>query len=155
MHQAPSPDCHRPICITAVDKCKTTAQNEYSPVREACGLQVRLVNCAANCPPLLGPGCILRAYLGDQPEAGSRTRYKSPIPGPRPKAAELLTLYLVTLNRPKALNALSTPLFLELNDALGKLNEDKDTGAIVITGSNRAFAGIERREDFETELRPG
>ncbi|KAI9786159.1 MAG: putative enoyl-CoA hydratase, mitochondrial [Geoglossum umbratile] len=47
---------------------------------------------------------------------------------------------LVTLNRPKALNALSTPLFLELNDALRKLNEDKDTGAIVITGSNRAFA---------------
>jgi len=67
----------------------------------------------------------------------------------------LLTMYLVTLNRPKALNALSTPLFLELNDALGKLNEDKDTGAIVITGSNRAFAGIERREDLETELRPG
>ncbi|KAH0533938.1 hypothetical protein FGG08_007447 [Glutinoglossum americanum] len=47
---------------------------------------------------------------------------------------------LVTLNRPRALNALSTPLFLELNDALLKLNQDKDTGAIVITGSNKAFA---------------
>ncbi|KAH0566447.1 hypothetical protein GP486_000159 [Trichoglossum hirsutum] len=47
---------------------------------------------------------------------------------------------LVTLNRPKALNALSTPLFLELNDALRKLNQDNDTGAIVITGSNKAFA---------------
>ncbi|KAI9867038.1 MAG: hypothetical protein M1813_000436 [Trichoglossum hirsutum] len=54
---------------------------------------------------------------------------------------------LVTLNRPKALNALSTPLFLELNDALQKLNQDNDTGAIVITGSNKAFAaGADIRE---------
>jgi enoyl-CoA hydratase/carnithine racemase len=47
----------------------------------------------------------------------------------------------VTLNRPKALNALSSPLFKELNSALAKFEEDKDVGAIVLTGSDKAFAG--------------
>ncbi|KAG5301693.1 enoyl-CoA hydratase/isomerase [Histoplasma ohiense] len=47
---------------------------------------------------------------------------------------------LITLNRPKALNALSSPLFRELNDALTKYDEDKDIGAIVLTGSEKAFA---------------
>ncbi|RAH74334.1 enoyl-CoA hydratase echA [Aspergillus aculeatinus CBS 121060] len=47
---------------------------------------------------------------------------------------------LITLNRPKALNALSSPLFRELNDALTKYDEDKDIGAIIITGSEKAFA---------------
>ncbi|EEP76734.1 enoyl-CoA hydratase [Uncinocarpus reesii 1704] len=47
---------------------------------------------------------------------------------------------LITLNRPKALNALCSPLFRELNDALTKYDEDKDIGAIIITGSEKAFA---------------
>lgn len=47
----------------------------------------------------------------------------------------------VTLNRPKALNALSSPLFKEINDALTQYDEDKDIGAIIITGSEKAFAG--------------
>jgi enoyl-CoA hydratase len=46
----------------------------------------------------------------------------------------------VTLNRPKALNALCTPLFEELNGALKKLDADRSIGAIVLTGSERAFA---------------
>ena len=49
---------------------------------------------------------------------------------------------LVQLNRPKALNALCSPLFLELNEALNKFDEDDSIGAIVITGSERAFAGM-------------
>ena len=49
---------------------------------------------------------------------------------------------IVTLNRPKALNALSSPLFKELNDALSKYDESKDIGAIIITGSEKAFAGM-------------
>lgn len=53
-----------------------------------------------------------------------------------------LTGLQVTLNRPKALNALSSPLFRELNDALTRFEEDKGTGAIVITGSEKAFAGL-------------
>ncbi|CAG8438013.1 6824_t:CDS:10 [Ambispora gerdemannii] len=47
---------------------------------------------------------------------------------------------LITLNRPKALNALSSELFHEINDALEKYQNDPEIGAIVITGSDRAFA---------------
>lgn len=47
---------------------------------------------------------------------------------------------LVTLNRPKALNALNSALFAELNDALRLIDADKEIGAIVLTGSERAFA---------------
>ncbi|KAK6539841.1 hypothetical protein TWF694_008686 [Orbilia ellipsospora] len=46
----------------------------------------------------------------------------------------------ITLNRPKALNALSTPLFKELNDALQKFDEDPSVKAIIIAGSEKAFA---------------
>ena len=54
---------------------------------------------------------------------------------PRPSVA------LVTLNRPKQLNALSTPLFNELNQALAQANDDKEISAVVLTGSDKAFAG--------------
>ncbi|KAL1848883.1 hypothetical protein VTK73DRAFT_10053 [Phialemonium thermophilum] len=46
----------------------------------------------------------------------------------------------VTLNRPKALNALCTPLIDELNDALDTLNAAPSIGAVVLTGSEKAFA---------------
>ncbi|KAH8894954.1 ClpP/crotonase [Thozetella sp. PMI_491] len=46
----------------------------------------------------------------------------------------------VTLSRPKALNALCSPLIKELNQALGEFNASPDVGAIVLTGSERAFA---------------
>jgi enoyl-CoA hydratase len=49
---------------------------------------------------------------------------------------------LITLNRPKALNALSTPLFTELNRAMREADSDDAVGAIVLTGSEKAFAGI-------------
>ncbi|KAH9941525.1 enoyl-CoA hydratase [Amylocystis lapponica] len=47
---------------------------------------------------------------------------------------------LITLNRPKALNALSTPLFAELNDAFAAFDADDGVRALVLTGSERAFA---------------
>jgi enoyl-CoA hydratase len=47
---------------------------------------------------------------------------------------------LITLNRPKALNALNSELFHELNDALERNDGDKAVGAIVLTGSHKAFA---------------
>ena len=49
---------------------------------------------------------------------------------------------LITLNRPKALNALSSPLFEELNHATAELDADNEIGALIITGSERAFAGM-------------
>ena len=59
----------------------------------------------------------------------------------RPILCAGLTLS-VRLNRPKALNALSSALFVELNDALTKCEEDPEVGAIVLTGSDKAFAGM-------------
>jgi enoyl-CoA hydratase len=47
---------------------------------------------------------------------------------------------LVTLNRPKALNALNDQLMDELGTALLGFDGDEGIGAIVITGSERAFA---------------
>jgi len=47
---------------------------------------------------------------------------------------------LITLNRPKALNALCSPLFAELNHALLEADSDPEISAVVITGSERAFA---------------
>ncbi|KAI2631013.1 ClpP/crotonase [Hypoxylon sp. NC1633] len=46
----------------------------------------------------------------------------------------------VTLSRPKALNALSTPLITELNQALGDFNKSDAVSVIVLTGSEKAFA---------------
>eukprot|EP00455_Lapot_gusevi_P026982 TRINITY_DN284_c0_g1_i2.p1 TRINITY_DN284_c0_g1~~TRINITY_DN284_c0_g1_i2.p1 ORF type:complete len:317 (+),score=94.45 TRINITY_DN284_c0_g1_i2:61-1011(+) len=47
---------------------------------------------------------------------------------------------LITLNRPKALNALCDGLIRELNLQLSRFDADPSVGAIVITGSERAFA---------------
>ncbi len=47
---------------------------------------------------------------------------------------------LITLNRPKALNALSKHLIAELAEALTGFEKDDAIGCIVITGSERAFA---------------
>jgi len=47
---------------------------------------------------------------------------------------------LIQLNRPKSLNALCDALFVDLGDALRSLQENTTIGAIVLTGSERAFA---------------
>jgi enoyl-CoA hydratase len=47
---------------------------------------------------------------------------------------------ILTLNRPKALNALNDALMNELGQALLKLDADDDIGAMIITGSEKAFA---------------
>lgn len=47
---------------------------------------------------------------------------------------------LITLNRPKALNALNDALMDELGTALKAFDADDDIGAIVLTGSEKAFA---------------
>jgi len=47
---------------------------------------------------------------------------------------------LITLNRPKALNALCDQLMDELGEALRAYDADDAIGAIVITGSPKAFA---------------
>ena len=47
---------------------------------------------------------------------------------------------LVTLNRPAALNALNEALIAELGTALDAFEKDPAVGAIVVTGSEKAFA---------------
>lgn len=47
---------------------------------------------------------------------------------------------LITLNRPDALNALSQALIGELGTALDIFEADDEIGAIVLTGSDKAFA---------------
>ncbi len=47
---------------------------------------------------------------------------------------------LIRLNRPQALNALSSELMIELGQALSDFEADEAIGAMVITGSEKAFA---------------
>src|SRR5690606_28520631 len=47
---------------------------------------------------------------------------------------------LLTPNRPKARNALNDALMDELGAALQAFDADPDSGAIIITGSDKAFA---------------
>jgi len=47
---------------------------------------------------------------------------------------------LITLNRPQALNALNSQLISELNQVLDACEADADIGAMVLTGSEKAFA---------------
>jgi enoyl-CoA hydratase len=59
---------------------------------------------------------------------------------------------LITLNRPKQLNALAPQLMQELGKALHALDADDNVGAIVITGNDKAFAAgadIGAMKDFD------
>ena len=47
---------------------------------------------------------------------------------------------IITLNRPKALNALNSQVMAEVTAAAAELDADASVGAIVLTGSDRAFA---------------
>jgi enoyl-CoA hydratase len=54
---------------------------------------------------------------------------------------------IITLNRPKALNALNTLLIREMNVALSAFDADKTVGCIILAGSDKAFAaGADIRE---------
>lgn len=47
---------------------------------------------------------------------------------------------IITLNRPKALNALNGQLITEMNAALDRFDADSSIGCIILTGSEKAFA---------------
>ena len=47
---------------------------------------------------------------------------------------------IITLNRPQALNALNSALMAELVDALETFNADPEVGAVLLRGSDKAFA---------------
>lgn len=61
---------------------------------------------------------------------------------------------LITLNRPKALNALNSEVLAELLEVVKGFDADEGIGAIVIRGSERAFAaGADIREMSEYDAR--
>ncbi|MBL22511.1 MAG: hypothetical protein CMM48_01285 [Rhodospirillaceae bacterium] len=62
---------------------------------------------------------------------------------------------IVTLNRPKKLNAMNRTLNLELQDAVKNFDEDENIGCIIITGSGeKAFtAGGDIHEQVDDESR--
>jgi enoyl-CoA hydratase/carnithine racemase len=47
---------------------------------------------------------------------------------------------VITLNKPKEWNALSSSLIIEVSTAIKEFEEDKKIGAIVLTGGNKVFA---------------
>jgi 1,4-dihydroxy-2-naphthoyl-CoA synthase len=92
----------------------------------------------------------MNIFLSQLPSLGLASVCFLTIPYRTPELARWIDYHVVqadssrvTLNRPKALNALSSPLFKELNNALVKFEEDKEIGAIVLTGSDKAFAGMQ------------
>ena len=62
---------------------------------------------------------------------------------------------VVTLNRPKAMNALSGPLMDELTQALDAFEADDEVGAIVVTGSEKAFAAGADIKEMQDKSWPG
>jgi len=60
----------------------------------------------------------------------------------------------VQFNRPKALNALNSPLMDEVNDAMLAFNGDASIGAMILTGDEKAFAaGADIKEmDGKTQI---
>ncbi|HLS76583.1 MAG TPA: enoyl-CoA hydratase [Nocardia sp.] len=58
----------------------------------------------------------------------------------RPNSAGKGAVGWITLNRPKALNALNAQVLDDVIAALDELERDEEIGAVVITGSERAFA---------------
>lgn len=60
---------------------------------------------------------------------------------------------IITLNRPQALNALNAAVLTELRAALSALQTDAAIGAVVLTGSEKAFAaGADIKEMQELEF---
>jgi enoyl-CoA hydratase len=60
---------------------------------------------------------------------------------------------LITLNRPQALNALNAVLLTELMEALTVFDSDSAIGAMIVTGSEKAFAaGADIREMADASM---
>lgn len=63
---------------------------------------------------------------------------------------------LLTLNRPKSLNALNGTMVHELMDAQARFAKDDDARVMVVTGAGRAFsAGFDLKESDAAEKRKG
>ena len=61
---------------------------------------------------------------------------------------------IITLNRPKQLNALNDQLMNELGAALKAFDADEKIGCMIVTGSEKAFAGGRHRRHGQVQLLP-
>ena len=60
---------------------------------------------------------------------------------------------VITLNRPQRLNAWTLQMHNDLHHAISACNEDKEVGAIVITGAGRGYcAGADIKDNFKARL---
>lgn len=79
-------------------------------------------------------------------EKASNTAKKTPATNDQDNSAEVILVErrdrvgIITLNRPKTLNALNRQLAQEVVATLKAFDQDENIGAVVITGSARAFA---------------
>ncbi|PKL16809.1 MAG: crotonase [Spirochaetae bacterium HGW-Spirochaetae-5] len=65
------------------------------------------------------------------------------------------TIGIITLSRPKALNALNTELLLELKDIVKAISQDETVHVLIITGDGKAFvagADITEMKDFNSVM---
>ena len=67
-------------------------------------------------------------------------KYECILTAQRENAAGTLATGLITLNRPKQMNALNDRLMDELGHALQGFDGDTGIGCIVVTGNEKAFA---------------
>ena len=54
---------------------------------------------------------------------------------------------IITLNRPSAMNAITSPMLSELNTALKTADDDRDVRVVILTGAGRAFcSGLDLKQ---------
>jgi len=81
-----------------------------------------------------------RQHAAAAPRCFSTTALKDSYEFVKVETRKDLGVGLITLDRPKALNALCDALFDDLIHAATALDEDDDIGCLVLTGSQKAFA---------------
>lgn len=86
---------------------------------------------------LLSPAGLLRTLGGAPLSTSSALSYEFI---KTEKKGEKQNVGLVQLNRPRALNALCDELMTEVGEAMKDFDADPSVGAIVLTGSEKAFA---------------
>lgn len=63
------------------------------------------------------------------------------------------SIAIVTLNRPERLNAWTDQMNADIVHAIDDANEDKNIGAVVVTGAGRGFcAGADIKDTFQSQL---
>jgi len=92
-----------------------------------------------SCTPS-APGNLLRAALAPRQAAFSTSTSRPYEFLKTEKRGEKENVAVIRLHRPRALNALCDELMGELGQALKEFDADKTVGAIVLTGSDKAFA---------------